>query len=95
MAAALYMDVHVPGAITRQLRPRGVDVIPAQEDGHDAVPDDDVLHRAPNWGELSSLMTFAFESKLRTASAKVANFPACFLARNSAVRSANMWKTWS
>lgn len=33
MGVTLYMDVHVPGSITRQLRRRGVDVLTAQEDG--------------------------------------------------------------
>jgi hypothetical protein len=32
MPVALYMDVHVPRAVTNGLRQRGVDVITAQED---------------------------------------------------------------
>ena len=28
MAIALYMDVHIPQAITNQLRRRGIDVLP-------------------------------------------------------------------
>jgi hypothetical protein len=39
MAVALYMDVHVPGPITHQLRRRGVEVLTAQEDAHDEVVD--------------------------------------------------------
>ena len=31
MAVSLYMDVHIPMAITRQLRLRGVDVLTATE----------------------------------------------------------------
>jgi hypothetical protein len=46
MGVALYMDVHVPGPITQQLRRRGVGVLTAQEDGHDNVPDEQVLARA-------------------------------------------------
>ena len=46
MSVTLYMDVHVPGPITRQLRRRGVDVLTAQEDGRDAVGDDQLLARA-------------------------------------------------
>jgi len=46
MAVALYMDVHVPGPITQQLRRRGVDVLTAQEDAHDQVDDENVLGRA-------------------------------------------------
>jgi hypothetical protein len=38
MAVAFYMDVHVPLAITDQLRNRGVDVLRAQGDiGVDSV----------------------------------------------------------
>ena len=52
MSVTLYMDVHVPGPITRQLRRRGVDVLTAQEDGHDAVPDERVLARATALGRI-------------------------------------------
>ena len=52
MSVALYMDVHVPGPITRQLRLRGVDVLTAQEDGHGAVPDEQVLARATATGRI-------------------------------------------
>jgi len=46
MAVAFYMDVHVPWAITEQLRRRGVDVITAIEDQCDELPDDELLERA-------------------------------------------------
>lgn len=52
MGVALYMDVNVPGPITRQLRRRGVDVLTAQEDGHDAVPDELMLARATALGRI-------------------------------------------
>jgi hypothetical protein len=52
MAATLYMDVHVPGPITRQLRRRGVDVLTAQEDGLDSTADEDVLARATELGRI-------------------------------------------
>ena len=42
MGVLLYMDVHVPGPITQQLRRRGVDVLTAQEDSHDTVADEQV-----------------------------------------------------
>jgi hypothetical protein len=45
MAVALYMDVHVPGPITQQLRRRGVDVLTAQEDGRDTDSDAHLLSR--------------------------------------------------
>ncbi len=34
MAQALYMDVHVPSAVTEGLRRRGVDVLTSQETEH-------------------------------------------------------------
>ena len=40
MGVALYMDVHVPHAITEQLRLRGVDVLAATEEGTNRLSDD-------------------------------------------------------
>jgi predicted nuclease of predicted toxin-antitoxin system len=48
----LYMDAHIPGAITRGLRRRGVDVITAQEDSSDELPDPDLLDRASALGRV-------------------------------------------
>jgi hypothetical protein len=45
MAIALYMDAHVPRAITIGLRIRTVDVLTAQEDSADTLPDDELLDR--------------------------------------------------
>ncbi len=45
MTIRLYMDVHVPQAITDQLRRRGIDVLTAIEDGADELPDDELLER--------------------------------------------------
>jgi predicted nuclease of predicted toxin-antitoxin system len=42
----LYMDVHIPAAITDALRHRGIDVLTAQEDGTRRLPDDQLLDRA-------------------------------------------------
>lgn len=52
MAAALYMDVHVPAAISEQLRRRGVDVLTAIEDGRAQAPDDELLARAHELGRV-------------------------------------------
>jgi hypothetical protein len=38
MTVRLYMDVHVPQAITEQLRRRDVDVLTAIEDGVEFLP---------------------------------------------------------
>ncbi len=46
MAIALYMDQHVPRAITLGLRMRGVDVMTAWEDGSHELSDPDLLNRA-------------------------------------------------
>lgn len=45
MAIALYMDVHVPQAITEQLRRRGIDVLTAFDDATTQLPDDQLLVR--------------------------------------------------
>jgi hypothetical protein len=50
MAVALYMDVHVPWAITDQLRRRGVTVLTAVEDRAGELPDGDLLQRASELG---------------------------------------------
>lgn len=52
MAVPLYMDVHVPLAITEQLRLRGVDVLTVIEDGRRRRPDDEVLERARELGRV-------------------------------------------
>lgn len=46
MPRALYIDVHVPRAITNGLRRRGVDVVTAQEDGSAQLDDPPLLDRA-------------------------------------------------
>jgi hypothetical protein len=40
------MDVHIPFAITAELRLRGVDVLTAQEDGASQLKDSNLLDRA-------------------------------------------------
>ncbi len=46
MALSLYMDHHVPKAITVSLRLRSVDVVTAYEDGADQLDDHSLLLRA-------------------------------------------------
>ena len=46
MSLSLYMDVHVPAAITDGLRRRGVDVLTSQEDGTREADDSELLRRA-------------------------------------------------
>jgi hypothetical protein len=45
MGCGLYMDVHVPAAITGGLRGRGVDVLTSQEDGTRRSEDEQLLIR--------------------------------------------------
>ncbi len=46
MPLALYMDHHIPRAITAGLRARGVDVLTAYEDRAQTLPDEVLLDRA-------------------------------------------------
>ena len=46
MKVSFYMDVHVPIAITDQLRRRGVNVVTAIEDGCAELPDSQLLDHA-------------------------------------------------
>ena len=45
MSAKLYMDVHVPVAVTSAMRRRGFDVQTCQEDGTDEWDDEELLER--------------------------------------------------
>ena len=46
MPVALYMDEHIPKAVTEGLRERHVDAIAVQEDGLTGVSDSEILDRA-------------------------------------------------
>ncbi|MCC6499707.1 MAG: DUF5615 family PIN-like protein [Anaerolineales bacterium] len=46
MSVSLYMDHHVPKAITTALRLRDVDVLTAYDDGADQLDDERLLQRA-------------------------------------------------
>jgi hypothetical protein len=48
VSLTLYMDVHVPYAVTLGLRLVGIPVITAQEDGYTRADDDVLLDRATN-----------------------------------------------
>lgn len=52
MPIALYMDQHVPRAITNGLRLRGIDVMTAFEDGAGAFADPALLDRASALGRV-------------------------------------------
>jgi uncharacterized protein with PIN domain len=52
MPIALYMDQHVPRAITTGLRLRGIDVLTAYEDGASELDDSALLDRASELGRV-------------------------------------------
>ena len=66
MPIALYMNQHVPRAITVGLRLRGVDVITAHEDGASDMDDPELLDRA---GELERVL-FTQDDDLLTEATK-------------------------
>jgi len=52
MTLAIYMDVHVPAAMTAGLRRRGIDVLTSQEDGTARSSDAELLERAGALGRV-------------------------------------------
>lgn len=77
MALALYMDHHVPRAITNGLRLRGVDVLTAHEDGASEASDSELLDRA---GALQRVLFTQDDDLLREAAKRLAdNVPFCGL----------------
>ena len=62
MAVSFYMDVHVPRAITDQLRRRDVDVVTAIEDDCAELPDDQLLEHASELGRVLFTQDIRFKS---------------------------------
>jgi hypothetical protein len=62
MPVPLYMDVHVPQAITDQLRRRGVDVLTAIEDDATETPDDQLLERTRSLGRVLFTQDIRFKA---------------------------------
>ncbi|MBR8827866.1 MAG: DUF5615 family PIN-like protein [Gomphosphaeria aponina SAG 52.96 = DSM 107014] len=62
MAVRLYMDVHVPEAITVQLRRRQIDVLTAIEDGSAELADDELLERANFLGRVIFTQDIRFKA---------------------------------
>lgn len=65
MGVALYMDVHVPLAITEALRRRGVDVLTAIEDGAAEFADDALLEHAHELSRLLFTQDIRFKAMAR------------------------------
>ena len=66
MPVSLYMDAHIPQAITLGLRMRTVDVLTAQEDGAEKLSDPTLLDRAT---ELDRVL-FTFDDDLLRETAR-------------------------
>lgn len=66
MSVALYMDVHIPRAITLGLRLLGVDVLTAQEDETITLSDPDLLDRSTQLGRVF----FTFDDDLLAEAAR-------------------------
>lgn len=66
MPVALYMDAHIPRAITLGLRMRSVDVLTAQEDGAETFSDSELLDRANQLGRV----IFTFDDDLLVETTK-------------------------
>jgi hypothetical protein len=62
MGVSFYMDVHVPQAITEQLRRRGVDIMTAIEDGAATVEDDQLLERVRTLGRVLFTQDIRFKA---------------------------------
>ncbi|HZU36361.1 MAG TPA: DUF5615 family PIN-like protein [Gemmataceae bacterium] len=62
MAVPLYMDVHVPQAITEQLRRRGVDVLTAGEDDAAMLKDEELLEHARALGRVIFTQDIRFKA---------------------------------
>ena len=52
MALTLYMDVHIPAAITDGLRRCALDVLTSQQDDTRTADDEDLLTRAASFGRV-------------------------------------------
>jgi len=66
MPVALYMDAHIPRAVTLGLRMRTVDVLTAQEDGAEIFSDSKLLDRATHL----SRAIFTFDDDLLVEATK-------------------------
>jgi predicted nuclease of predicted toxin-antitoxin system len=52
LSLSFYVDVHVPRAVTTELRLRKIDVLTAQEDGMAQLDDENLLRRATELGRI-------------------------------------------
>lgn len=85
MAVPLYMDVHVPQAITEQLR-RGVDILTAWEDDTAARKDAELLEHARVLGRVIFTQDIRFKALAEEWQRQGRPFAGLFLGTNWAGR---------
>jgi predicted nuclease of predicted toxin-antitoxin system len=96
MPILLYMDVHVPRAITLGLRMRKVDVLTAQEDGADRLSYPELLDQAT----MKHRVLFTFDDDLlieaaRRQQKKTISLVELFMHIHYAFLLASVYKTWN
>lgn len=95
MAVRLYMDIHLPMAITRHLRLRGVDVVTATEEDTNELKDDLLLDLPESKAARSSNTTSASKHWPKTGSDRTNPLPVSSTAMPKAHLSANTCATWN
>jgi uncharacterized protein DUF5615 len=96
MAIMLYMNQHVPRAITVELRLRGVDMITAHEDGADRTNDPELLDRASVLGRVLFTRDDDSSPKPRADSGKVFPFEGRYMLINFVFQlelASTIWKS--
>ena len=81
MTVKFYMDEHFPGPVTSGLRAVGVDVLTAQEDGRDGLPDDLLLARAAELNRVLVTQDRDFEIVSRTLQSRGEGFAGILFAQ--------------
>jgi hypothetical protein len=81
MPLAIYMDVHVPAAVTSGLRRRGIDVLTSQEDGTSRDSDEALLLRAIAAGRLLFTQDEDFLAIARKYRSEGVEFPGVIFGR--------------
>lgn len=95
MPTTFYMDAHIPRAITLGLRMRKVDVVTAQQDGADTLPDAELLDRATHLNRV--LFTFDDDLLVEVVkdSANIDHSAGSFTPTLCAFRLDSASRTWS
>ena len=60
MSVRFYLDQHIPGPATRELRRRGLDLLTTQEDGQQRTPDELLLAHATALGRVLVTQDYGF-----------------------------------